>query len=87
MLSPTTGPTKDTFSTLKECLGEITTKISIPVKDTANPFSHHVLASSNFFNWMQALAPERHKPAMSAKNISMGSRPVERNIDSYAISK
>ena len=26
-------------------------------KDTANPLSHQVMASSNFFNWTQALAP------------------------------
>ena len=26
-------------------------------KDTANPLSHQVMASSNFFNWRQALAP------------------------------
>ena len=32
-------------------------QVSIPVKDTANPLSHHALASLNFFNWMQALAP------------------------------
>ena len=32
-------------------------QISIPVKDTLNPISHHALASLNFFNWMQALAP------------------------------
>ena len=32
-------------------------QLSIAVKDTANPLSHHTLASSNFFNWMQALAP------------------------------
>ena len=36
-------------------------KILIPVKDTANPLSHHALASSNFFNWMQALAPVKAK--------------------------
>ena len=27
-------------------------KILIPVKDTANPLSHHALASLNVFNWM-----------------------------------
>ena len=32
-------------------------EILIPVKDTANPLSHHALASLNFFIWMQALAP------------------------------
>ena len=26
-------------------------------KDTANPLSHQVMASWNFFNWTQALAP------------------------------
>ena len=36
-------------------------KTSIPVKDTANPLSHHTLASLNFFNWMQALAPVKAK--------------------------
>ena len=36
-------------------------KILIPVKDTANPLSHHALASLNFFNWMQALAPVKAK--------------------------
>ena len=29
----------------------------ILAKDTANPLSHHAIASLNFFNWMQALAP------------------------------
>ena len=29
----------------------------ILAKDTANPLSHHALASLNFFNWMKALAP------------------------------
>ena len=29
----------------------------ILAKDTANPLSHHAMASLNFFNWMQALAP------------------------------
>ena len=32
-----------------------------PVKDTANPLSHHVIASSNFFNCTQALAPVNTK--------------------------
>lgn len=32
-----------------------------PVKDTANPLSHHVMASSNFFNCTQALAPVNTK--------------------------
>ena len=36
-------------------------KILIPVKDTANPLSHHALASLNFFNGMQALAPVKAK--------------------------
>ena len=36
---------------------EIYFKIVIPVKDTANPLSHHALASLNFFNWIEALAP------------------------------
>ena len=36
---------------------EIYFKILIPVKDTANPLSHHALASLNFFNWIEALAP------------------------------
>ena len=43
-----TGPTQNIFYYFQ---------LSIPVKDTANPLSHHALASLNFFNWMQALAP------------------------------
>ena len=39
----------------------INVKILIPVKDTANPLSHHVLASLNFCNWMQAFAPVKDK--------------------------
>ena len=35
--------------------------ISASVKDTANPLSHHVMASSNFFNCTQALAPVNTK--------------------------
>lgn len=35
--------------------------ISAPVKDTANPLSHHVMASSHFFNCTQALAPVNTK--------------------------
>lgn len=31
------------------------------VKDTANPFTHHVMASSNCFNQKQALAPKTDK--------------------------
>lgn len=27
------------------------------MKDTANPLSHHVIASSNWLSWTQALAP------------------------------
>ena len=38
---------------------EIYFKILIPVKDTANPLSHHALASLNFFNWIEALAPAK----------------------------
>ena len=36
---------------------EIYFKMVIPVKDTANPLSHHALASLYFFIWIQALAP------------------------------
>ena len=32
-----------------------------PVKDTANPFSHQVMASLNCFNWKQAVAPRTDK--------------------------
>ena len=35
--------------------------ISAPLKDTANPLSHHVMASSNVFNSTQALAPVNTK--------------------------
>ena len=31
--------------------------LSILEKDTTNPLSHQVMASSNFFNLKQALAP------------------------------
>ena len=31
------------------------------VKDTANPLSHHVMASSNLSKWTQALAPVNEK--------------------------
>lgn len=35
--------------------------ISAPLKDTANPLSHHVMASSSVFNSTQALAPVNTK--------------------------
>lgn len=35
--------------------------ISAPLKDTANPLSHHVMALSNVFNCTQALAPANTK--------------------------
>ena len=35
--------------------------ISAPLKDTANPLSHKVMASSNVFNSTQALAPVNTK--------------------------
>lgn len=36
-------------------------KMTIPVKDTVKPLSHQVLASLNFFNCTQALAPVKVK--------------------------
>ena len=48
-------PKQDAFWKLRERFREF--KISALVKDTANPLSHHALASSNFFNLMQAIAP------------------------------
>ena len=36
------------------------------VKDTANPFSHHVMASSNWFSWAHALAPNKKEKLNSA---------------------
>ena len=35
--------------------------ISAPLKDTANPLSHHVMASSSVFNSTQALPPVNTK--------------------------
>ena len=32
-------------------------KLKIPSKDTANPLSHQVIASSNLFSLTQAVAP------------------------------
>ena len=40
-------------------------KSKIPSKDTAIPLSHQVIASSNFFSLIQALAPDDN----NAKNV------------------
>ena len=54
-------------------------QLSIPIKDTANPLSHHTLASSNLFNWMQAFAPVKAKNTdVSYKTFLMSGR--ERKI-------
>ena len=37
-------------------------------KDTANPLSHHVMASSNLAKWTQALAPVNEKKAQLSCN-------------------
>ena len=42
------------------CL-QIEITLLAPVKDTANPLSHHVTASLIFFNHKQALAPVKVK--------------------------
>ena len=58
-------------------------QLSIAVKDTANPLSHHTLASSNFFNWMQALAPVKAQNSdVSYKTFFMRT-DKEKNTDSY----
>ena len=38
------------------------------LKDTANPLSHHVMASSNLAKWKQALAPVNEKKAQLSCN-------------------
>ena len=48
-----------TFSRrIKKVCEEIISKL---FKDTANPLSHHVMASPNMFNRTQALAPTQKK--------------------------
>ena len=47
-------------------------KITISVKDTVNPLSHQVLASLNFFNCMQALAPVKVKNRHQLKTFLIG---------------
>lgn len=44
-------------------------KITLPVKDTVNPLSHQVLASLNFFNCTQALAPVKIKNRHQLKHF------------------
>ena len=38
------------------------------LKDTANPLSHHMIASSNLSKWTQALAPVNEKKAQLSCN-------------------
>ena len=47
-------------------------KMTIPVKDTVNPLSHQVLASLNFFNCTQALAPVKVRNRHQLKTFLMG---------------
>ena len=46
--------------------------MTIPVKDTVNPLSHQVLASLNFFNCTQALAPVKVKNRHQLKTFLIG---------------
>ena len=46
--------------------------MTIPVKDTVNPLSHQVLASLNFFNCTQALAPVKVKSRHQLKTFLIG---------------
>ena len=46
--------------------------MTIPVKDTVKPLSHQVLASLNFFNCTQALAPVKVKNRHQLKTFLIG---------------
>ena len=55
-------------------------------KDTANPLSHHVMASSNLSKWTQALAPVNEKKAQLSCNFcKFCSLDISRLVIQYQI--
>lgn len=49
-------------------------------EDTANPLSHHVIASSNCFSWTHALAPEDNSVKDTVKSLFAYVRVEERHL-------
>ena len=56
------------------------------LKDTANPLSHHMIASSNLSKWTQALAPVNEKKAQLSCNFcKFCSLDISRLVIQYQI--
>ena len=56
------------------------------LKDTANPLSHHMIASSNLSKWTQALAPVNEKKAQLSCNFCKScSLDISRLVIQYQI--
>ena len=70
-----------TFSRrIKKVCEEIISKL---LKDTANPLSHHVMASPNIFNRTQALAPAQKKPTYDSNSTHLACTCYSKYVDCF----